>query len=310
MLNKTHLLSLIVIVGSVLLFVGGPDSYSRRSYKTIWDLGHILLFSSLSYLILLSWSRNRKATFYRQAFFVMFIALVLGTLIEIAQNGSRRSSDFLDIIRNIIGCLITLSFFAPSKNSIPKFFLRTLQAITILLVTAALIPVLKSTADELVALRQFPVLSDFETAFETDRWSGRTKRGIDHTAYFHGRSSMKVVLDTSRYSGVTLKYFPGNWTDYKTLQLCIFNPGGDRIQITCRIHDKLHEKGIQNYNDRFNKRYILQKGWNQIKIPLEQVKNAPNGREIDLGQIRAIGIFSTSLLKPAVIYIDSVLLTN
>ena len=310
MLNKIHLLSLIVIVGSVLLFVGGPDSYSRRSYKTIWDLGHILLFSSLSYLILLSWSKNRKMTFYRQAFSVLFIALVLGTLIEIAQNGSQRSPDFLDIIRNIIGCLMTLSFFAPSKNTTPKFFFRTLQAITILLVTAALIPAFKATADEIVALRQFPVLSDFETPFETDRWSGRTKGGIDHTVYYHGRSSMKVTLDTSRYSGVTLKYFPCNWEDYKMLQLCIFNPGSDQIQITCRIHDKLHEKGVQNYNDRFNKRYILQKGWNQIKIPLEQVKNAPNGREIDLGQIRAIGIFSTSLLKPALIYIDSVLLTN
>ena len=240
----------------------------------------------------------------------MFIALVLGTLIEIAQAGSRRSPDIWDIIRNLIGCLITLSFFAPSKNTTPKFFLRTLQAITILLVAAALIPAFKSTPDEIVALWQFPVLSDFETPFELDRWSGGANKAIDHTVYFHGNSSMKVLLGTTRYSGVTLKYFPGNWEDYKTLQLYIFNPEKDQLQITCRIHDKRHEDGIQNYNDRFNQKYTLQKGWNQIKILLEQVKNAPNGRKIDLGQIRAIGIFSTGLTKQTVIFMDDIRLIN
>lgn len=308
--KKINLLRLIVIVGSVLLFAGGPDFYSPRSFKNFWDLGHILFFSILSYLILLSWSQNGRMPLVLQAICILSIALFLGTLIEIAQAGSRRSPDVLDIFRNIIGCLITLSFFAPSTNTIPKFFLRVLQATTLLLVTAALFPAFKSITDEIVALRQFPVLSDFETPFETNRWSGGTKLFIDHTIYFHGKSSMKVALDTSRYSGVTLKYFPGNWVDYKTLQLGIFNPDSNHINITCRIHDKRHTEGVQKYIDRFNRTYSLQKGWNLIKIPLKQVKNAPEGRDMDLDQIRAVGIFSTSLLKPAVIYIDSVLLTN
>ena len=155
-----------------MLFAGGPDYYSPRSFRNIWDLGHILFFSILSYIILLSWSKNEKMTVFRQAFSVLFIVLLIGTLVEIAQAGSRRSPDVLDVVRNVIGCLVTLSFFTPSKKTFPKFLLRPLQAITILLVIAALFPAVTSITDEMVALRQFPVLSDFETPFEIDRWRG------------------------------------------------------------------------------------------------------------------------------------------
>ena len=30
-----------VLVGSILLFVGGPDYYSNRVFKVVWDLGHV-----------------------------------------------------------------------------------------------------------------------------------------------------------------------------------------------------------------------------------------------------------------------------
>ena len=173
--KKTNALILITIVGSVLLFTGGPDYFSPRSVKEIWNLGHVLLFSALSYLILVGLSKKKRMTFLGQAFTVIFIAFFLGILIEMAQVGSRRSSDALDVIRNVIGCLLSLSFFAPSRKTISNLCLRSLQVATLLLVAAALFPVVKSIADEIVALRQFPVLSDFETPFEIDRWEGNSK---------------------------------------------------------------------------------------------------------------------------------------
>ena len=291
-----------------MLFAGGPDYYSPRSLKNIWDLGHILFFSILSYLILLSWSKNEKMTVFRETFFVVFIVLILGTLVEIAQAGSRRSPDVLDVIRNVIGCLLTLSFFMPSKKTFPKFLLRPLQTITIVLVIAALFPAVKSITDEIVALRQFPVLSDFETPFEIDRWSGDSEFSIDHAVSFHGRSSLKVILNTSLYSGVTLKYFPGNWHQYKYLQLNIFNPEQESVRITCRVNDRLHTLGNQDYDDRFNQRFTLIKGWNLITVPLEQVSKAPKGREMETKKIQGLGIFATGLSRPKVLYIDYVLL--
>jgi len=308
--KKINLLRLIVIFASVLLFAGGPDYYSPRSFKNIWDLGHILFFSVLSYLILLSWSKNERMSLLLQAFSILFIALFLGTLIEIVQAGSRRSPDVLDATRNVIGCLLTLSFLMPSKKTFPKFLLRPLQAITILLLIAALFPAVKSISDEIVALRQFPVLSDFETPFEIGRWSGNAKLSIDNDIHFHGGSSLKVFLKTSNYSGAGLRYFPGNWSNYKYLHLNIFNPSNEPLKITCRIHDRRHTEGIQVYNDRFNRSQVLLKGWNQIAIPLDQVENAPKTRKLDLRKVQKMAVYVYRLPQPRVIYIDDVRLAD
>ncbi len=50
--QKSSLMAVIAVICFVLFFVGGPDYYSQRSYKYFWDLGHILFFFILSYLIL------------------------------------------------------------------------------------------------------------------------------------------------------------------------------------------------------------------------------------------------------------------
>ena len=300
----------MIIVGSFLLFAGGPDYYSPRSFKTVWDLGHILFFAILSYVILLSWSQHKGMTFSRQAIAVMFIALILGTLIEIAQAGSRRSPDIWDVVRNLIGCMVTLSFFTPSKNSLPKSFLKALQAITFLLVISALFPAVKSITDEIVALRQFPVLSDFETPFEIDRWSGDSKFAVDPTFSYHGRSSLRVALNTSLYSGVSLRFFPGNWLKYKYLQFSIYNPEDQPIKVTCRINDTRHRLGKQTYDDRYNQMFPLTNGWNIISVPLERVAGSPKSRKMDLAKVQELGVFTTGLRRPKVLYIDYVLLTD
>ena len=71
--------------------------------------------------------------------------------------------------------------------------------------------------DEWMAEKQFPVLSDFENPLEVHRWVGDAKFDIDKTISLHGTSSLKVRLNTSKYSGVFLKYFPSDWQGYRAL---------------------------------------------------------------------------------------------
>ena len=35
----------LLIIGSILLFLGGPDYFSSRSFKHFWDIGHIVYFA-------------------------------------------------------------------------------------------------------------------------------------------------------------------------------------------------------------------------------------------------------------------------
>ena len=146
--------------------------------------------------------------------------------------------------------------------------------------------------------------------FEITRWSGDSDLSIDHTISFHGQSSLRAVLNPSLYSGVSLKYFPSNWLPYKYLQVSILNPEEKPIAITCRIHDWRHVKGDQAYDDRYNQKFTLVKGWNLITVPIDRVANAPKSRKMDLEKIQGLGIFVTGLSHPKVLYIDYVLLTD
>ena len=171
-------------------------------------------------------------------------------------------------------------------------------------------PLITAILDEITALTQFPVLADFETRFEIDRWTGDADFSIDHETYYHGKASLKVELNTSLYSGVALTYFPENWQHYNELQLSIFNPDSELIKLTCRIHDRQHTRGLQLYEDRFNRKFSVSSGWNLIKIQLKEVENAPDKRKITLNQIQGLGIFAISLSKPRTVYVDYVRLVN
>jgi len=301
---------MIAAICFVLFFVGGPGYYSPRSYKYFWDLGHILFFFILSYLILANWPKNSKTTFLRQSIFVVVITICFGGLIELAQTGSFRTSDLMDVVRDIIGCLVALAFYAPNRKTISKTGLKIFQAIPVILVAMAFLPLIFVIIDEITTLKQFPVLADFETRFEIDRWSGDADFLIDHETYYHGKASLKVELNNSLYSGVGLKYFPENWQHYNELQLSIFNPDSEPIQLTCRIHDRQHTRGLQPYADRFNKIFSISSGWNLIRIPLSQIASAPLKRKMALNQIQGLGIFAISLPKPRTVFLDYVQLVK
>ena len=307
---KSSLLTVIAVICFVLFFVGGPDYYSQRSYKHFWDLGHILFFFILSYLILLNWPKSSKTTFLRQSIVIIFIAICLGGLIELVQAGLARTPNIMDLIRDVIGCLVALSFWPQAKKTISKAKLKMFQMISVVLVAIAFLPMVTAFIDEITAMKQFPVLSDLETRFEIDRWTGDADFSIDHEIYYHGKASLKINLNTSLYSGVSLKYFPRNWLNYSELHLSIFNPDEEAIQLTCRIHDKQHTQSLQLYEDRFNRRFSISSGWNLIKIQLKQIVNSPHKRKMALNQIQDLGIYVSSLSKPRTVYIDYVRLVN
>lgn len=160
--------------------------------------------------------------------------------------------------------------------------------------------------DEHHARQQFPVLSDFESPFEIQRWHSEDDLQIDHTVHYTGRSSLRINLNTDQYSGVSLQYFPQNWQNFSQFQFCAYNPSSQPLAITCRIHDTAHTTGVQHYSDRFNRTYTLIHGWDFITMPLKDIQSAPATRFMDLGQIRGVGIFVIRLPHPRLMYIDDV----
>ncbi len=288
----------------VFFFVGGPGYDSGRSFNHAWNMGHILFFAILTHLFISRNNQFSKKSLLAQLRRIIIFTLVLGIVIELVQYGFNRMPDFGDLWRNLIGSLMGLFFFNPTKKAPTKLNLRIVQYIIILLVLIELFPLAVSLTDEVIAARAFPVLADFESSIEVSRWTGSARFEIDKDSPVSGESSLKVTLGTSKYSGLSLKFFPNNWQGYRELRFSIDNTTSETFKILFRIHDRQHSRSKKRYNDRFNTIFLLSPGLNHISLDLAEVIQAPATREMDLSDIVEFQLFVMEMKASKVIRID------
>jgi hypothetical protein len=237
---------------------------------------------------------------------IVGITFVLGYLVEALQSGFNRTPDTGDLLRNFIGVGIAICFLLPIRHTIPKMAITLFQIILLIALTLQFYPIAIALIDEHHARQTFPVLSDFQTAGQIHRWTSDNHIAIENDIGRQGNHAMRADLTTNRYSGFSLKHFPANWQHYHKFEFSIYNPSEKAIEITCRIHDKLHLQGLQPYEDRFNATHSFTTGWTTITISLEEIRQAPADRQMDLGQIYSIIFFASDLPHPRTIYIDDV----
>ncbi len=304
-MQRTSLL-ILSIIGSVLLFFGGPDFYSSRPFRLAWELGHICLFFFYTYTLLQIWRSFATRPFQVQIIVILPLSLFLGFLIEWSQAALDRTFSFKDILMNTIGSIAAIAFLSPTRIAFSRNLLRITQIIICFLILLLTYPLVIVLVDQVVATRQFPVLSNFETPFEINRWGGSAIIAIEKNTVKEGEASLKVQLTTQRYSGISLNHFPPNWHDRDYLHVSIFNPSQEPLKVTLRVNDNEHISNGQLYSDRFNRQFILSYGWNNIDIAIDDIRNAPKNRVMNLRAIRHLGIFTVNLKNPQLIYIDDV----
>ena len=305
-----YLVSLLVLlIASNYLINGGLGLQATRSSKELWNLGHIAYFALLILLLgKLKFVANLSVKY--QWLGLLFLTLMLGVLIEVLQYGTERTPDIADISRNLIGCFLVLSFKSSYLKLLDLFWCSFIKVMAIIILIISMVPLMIALADELIARSQFPVLSNFETPFEIDRWYGKASKEIVKLEPDSDSHQMKIELTTARYSGVGMDYMPAYWEDYDSVYLKLYYPYDDVLNITVRIHDLEHEIGTYQYEyyDRYHGKFQLKKGWNEIKIPFEDVIAAVKKRKMNLTQIRDISFFSILLSEPKTIYLDKVYL--
>lgn len=299
-------LILLLFLGllSILLFIGGPPKYSPRSILSIWNLGHIILFWLFGIFVLKKIKRIKIYQFSKKLFILVVSAIIIGLIIEILQYGFNRTPDIADIWRNIIGVLIAI-FFSNESENINKTYKIISKIVIGIFIFIEIFPVLINLYDEQMAGNNFPVLSDFESSLELERWTGDCPLEISQEFSINGKSSLKIDFNTTKYSGVSLDFFPPDWSNYRFIKFYIYNPSPDSLLIICRIHDEYHNN---NFSDRFNQRLIAVQGWNEFKINLFEIKNAPKLRDMNIKRIRDFSIFVIELPISRTIYLDYLLL--
>ncbi len=300
----------LLLVGFPFFFFGGPGYHAARSFKAAWDLGHILFFFLASYLVI-ACSRSGRDEKKSWMFFGLFFVFVLvaGVLIELVQQMlGGRSVDGWDVYRDLLGCLVAFTVTG-SLPLAPREYLL-LSAAVVVLLFGAVWPLYPSLTDEQTARGQFPLLADFETPFEQNRWKDVRQLQRQKNIVRQGQYGLRVQLSTATYSGTSLFYFPHDWRGFRTLHFSVYNPEEEVLFLHCRIQDGLHAQHGMRFDDRFHKRFELRPGWNDLSVSLQEVRTAPATRLMDMAQVEGFGLFVIRQPRARVIYLDSIYLSR
>ena len=93
-----------------------------------------------------------------------------------------------------------------------------------------------------------------------------------------------------RYVGVTIDRLPRDWSDWSAVSFKIAAVSDDLSEATVRIHDVGHDN---NYRDRFNRTFDISTAPVRVRIPLGDVRDGPENRVLDLGNVATIVVFVT-----------------
>jgi len=262
---------------------------------------HVGVFALFA-VVLMSLSRWSHWPARSRAVVVLLIILLSGALIELVQPLFGRSGSLRDVGQNLVGAAAGLSLYARAG----MWRRLTMSLVGILLVLALGGPAL-NLLDRALARTQFPILGDFESRLEHRRWSAGVPDG---TIVRMGTRSLRVELEPGRYAGTMLQRSFGDWRGFAHLELSLYNPDVEPLPVTVSIRDQEHFRRGGEPQDRFDRRFTIEPGWNDLRIAIPEIRDAPAQRSLDLDDLSQMVIFTSELEYARLLYLDRVRLTG
>lgn len=304
-------LALVVALLALLAFVDAPEQ--TLFWIALFDAGHALLFGVVALLVRGLLDLMRPATGGARASAQAFCAtLVLAAASEIVQLFQpARDASVGDFLRDSAGAAASLLFHLVLTRSGPAGGRRgtrlglVLSTCGVSLLVAVAVPFLRVVDTYRQRNRAFPTLvaldgSSWERQFLSTGGADLV-RGVGPSATgWAGGPTALLNLRPGTYSGLVLDEPYPDWRGFKRLVLPVFSDDDVPLTLTVRVHDAWHN---QRLDDRFNQRFVVTRGPHLIVIPLDDVRRAPRGREMDLGRIRGIVLFAYRLGRPAHVYL-------
>ena len=233
--------------------------------------------------------------------------LIIGALIELIQHNLGRSADISDILRDLTGTLLGLAFLNAYSSQFEPKLLRIFRIFILILLAFQLNPLARALLDEVIGYLQFPILVSNSTPLELDRWRGNA--ALEYDRLGPDKLLKMVFVPRVKYTGSSLRYFPGDWSGYESLNIRLFNPSDRPLELQIKIHDREHEESFQ-YRDRFNQQTQVNPGWSYLKIALADIKDAPQNRKMNMQEISNLSVFTSLLSEQTTVLIEKIYLSE
>ena len=315
--NMRKIIIGLTLIMSVMLFISNPIDDSFRLYQGLWNTGHLFFFAFLTW-IFITHTPLIQRSWLRILVVSLLFSLLLGGLIEVLQFIVGRYMEWQDLFTDMLGALLgflTVQFLAPEDRRPLNRPVIVLLSIVVLL--AAFYPVISIVRDNLKIEADFPVIANFESEDVLARWDNEYvgKFEINHQLYVEGESSAYIEFELSDeyeeyYPGVALEVIYPDWSAYQYLNISIHNDQKRNLDVEVKVYDRLHRQTGYEYSDRFNREVSLMPGWNNLKINLQDILNAPQGRRMNLGDIAGFSIFMQNPETVTSIHLDNIHLSN
>ena len=214
----------VLIIG---FFVPLPNEYRAIWFSRLQDTLHAPVFAFAAICLRSLFRRTLRQT--------MTMACGAGVLIEVFQAGVGRSMSLTDLAYDgfgIAAAFVILRTPETQERWIARCCRMSLAIILVLTPLALESPVL---IDAWHAAREFPVLADFESRWETQRWhsSGITMRRVLVQGKWRGEI---LNVSSQAYGSAILLPVIGDWSDYDRV-CCEFSFTGAPMRILISARD-------------------------------------------------------------------------
>jgi hypothetical protein len=301
---------MVIVVGTPLLFVGGPGYCAPRWWQKAWNLGHVVYFMAAARL-LAGYTRLGAAPFTHQLLVLIGFSLAGGGAIELLQRLVGRTMSGFDVVLDVAGGAGACLFFFAKRKTVPAVWVRVGQAGVAGVVMVAVIPVVTAGIDECRAAIAFPVLANMEHPSAPARWAGRNvalRRSREHAT--EGAYSLSMTFLPGSVSVVSLRDFPADWRGYEKLVMDVYNPHADTVALEIRIYNGRGRRGAAKRAGGFASRHRVAPGTNTIRIGLRRAHDAHAISRLDMTDVRGFNLRVGHVRAPCRLYLDRVRLVK
>ena len=242
-------------------------------------------------------------------------AVFLGGLVEILQIFFPGDPDIGDFIRDILGAGAFLGFYMyfelSSKQALPGHSAikrKMVLIISAILLSLSFLPGLLWAGAYLHRNKVFPLICSFDSIWERkfiETQDARLK-SVSPPAQWNkppGDRVGRLELFAVDHPGFYILEPGRDWNEYKYLSFEVFSELKAPLEVQVGVEDYI---GKDVDEDRFSRTILIKPGLNEINIDLEDVRNGPLFRKLNLAAIHDIYMI---VFKPGdgiILYIDDI----
>lgn len=317
--------ALAVLLLLALLVVGNAPE-PTLFWRTLFNTGHAPLFGVLALLLRQLAAHEGPAALRARASLTAFVVSVVlgvaGEALQMLQPGREVSTD--DVLRNAAGAAAFLLLraawvrrAAEGAGARRTRLARTTAAALLLVAAGARLAMV--SAAYVARNHAAPTVARFDGSFWERElvWTrhsaltpARPAREIERpreadasTPRFTTGALARLDLRPDLYPGISFDEPYPDWSRYENLVLEIASDLAEPINLVIRIHDAEHD---HRFGDRFNRRLTIQPGENRIVIPIREIREGPDKREMDMTRVRNIMLFAYRLEQPTHVFLGPI----